>query len=206
MRRDYQLAALDEATAGDNPVSLFQKWFDEAIAAQIDEVNAMTLATAGTDGQPHARIVLLKGLEPEGFVFFTNYESNKGHQLAENHRAALLFFWKELERQVRIEGRVQLLDAAASDAYYHSRPEGSQIGAWASPQSQVIPGREALQQRVAEVAATFKDKAVQRPHFWGGYLLQPETIEFWQGRASRLHDRILFMRAQEGWQKVRLAP
>lgn len=206
MRRDYRLAALDESAAGNDPVAFFQKWFEEAVAAQIDEANAMTLATADQSGQPHARIVLLKGIQKNGFVFFTNYESNKGRQLEGNHRAALLFFWKELERQVRIEGRVQPLDAASSDLYYHSRPEGSQIGAWASPQSQIIPNRAFLEQRVQEVATAFQDKPVQRPHFWGGYLLQPESVEFWQGRPSRLHDRILFAKNVEGWQKWRLAP
>lgn len=206
MRRDYRLAALDEATAGEAPISFFQKWFDEAVAAQIDEVNAMTLATADASGQPHARIVLLKGLQEEGFVFFTNYESNKGRQLESNHRAALLFFWKELERQVRVEGRVQVLDGPGSDAYFHSRPEMSQIGAWASPQSQIIPDRDFLEKRVAEASAAFKEKEIQRPNFWGGYLLLPESIEFWQGRSSRLHDRILFVKDNEGWQRHRLAP
>lgn len=206
MRRDYRLAVLDEATAGAEPVIFFQKWLEEAVAAQVDEANAMTLATAGADGQPHARIVLLKGVQEDGFVFFTNYESNKGRQLEANHRAALLFFWKELERQVRIEGRVQVLDEKSSDAYYHSRPMGSQIGAWASPQSQVIPDRAFLESRVAEATATFHDKPIRRPHFWGGYLLLPESIEFWQGRPSRLHDRILYVKENEGWQKFRLAP
>lgn len=206
MRTDYRQAALDEVATGADPVLFFQKWFEEAVAAHVDEANAMTLATAGADGQPHARIVLLKGIQEGGFVFFTNYESNKGRQLEANHRAALLFFWKELERQVRIEGRVHPLGREESDAYYHSRPSGSQIGAWASPQSQVIPDRAYLEQRVADVTETFRQKEIQRPNFWGGYLLLPETIEFWQGRPSRLHDRILFVKDNEGWQKQRLAP
>lgn len=206
MRTDYRQAALDEAATGKDPMAFFQKWFEEAVSAHVDEANAMTLATADADGQPHARIVLLKGIQDGGFVFFTNYGSNKGRQLETNHRAALLFFWKELERQVRIEGRVELLDANSSNAYYHSRPEGSQIGAWASPQSQVIPDRDFLERRVAEVSETFREQPVQRPDFWGGYLLHPESIEFWQGRSSRLHDRILFVRGQDDWVKQRLAP
>lgn len=206
MRRDYRLAGLEEESTGNDPLSFFQKWFDEAVNAHLDEANSMTLATADADGQPHARIVLLKGLQDGGFVFFTNYESDKGRQLEANHRAALLFFWKELERQVRIEGRVQRLDKESSDAYYHSRPVASQIGAWASPQSQVIPNRSFLEQRVSEVTATFQEKIIQRPNFWGGFLLLPESIEFWQGRPSRLHDRILFSKDNNGWHKQRLAP
>jgi pyridoxamine 5'-phosphate oxidase len=206
IRRDYRLRELDEQTAGDDPIGLFRQWFGEALEAGIDEVNAMTLATAGADGRPHARIVLLKGLEPEGFVFFTNYESAKGSQIASTGHAALLFFWKELERQVRIEGRVEKIREEDSDAYYLTRPAGSRLGAWASPQSAPIESRAVLEQRLADAAGAYPDGAPPRPPFWGGYIVIPDSIEFWQGRSNRLHDRILFTAGGEGWQRSRLAP
>lgn len=208
IRRDYCLAALDEQTAGDNPFTFFSKWLNEVEHAQLDELNAMTLATTDSNGHPHARIVLLKGLDERGFLFFTNYESAKGHQLASTGRAALLFFWKELERQVRIEGMVEQLSPEESDAYFASRPRGSRIGAWASPQSSVIADRKILEERVTHFDQLYPGEAVPRPSYWGGYRVLPLRIEFWQGRSSRLHDRLCFHREnlQAGWERERLAP
>lgn len=207
IRQDYSLARLDEDSAGNDPVLFFIKWFSEAIDAEISEVNAMTLATVDATGKPHARIVLLKGLENGGFTFFTNYNSAKGNQVAENNHVALLFFWKELERQVRVEGIITKLSPEASDEYYHSRPEGSRIGAWASPQSTVIPSREVLEVNYAQLARQYQDGNIPRPEHWGGYQVIPHTIEFWQGRSSRLHDRIRFRQDEKGvWLRERLAP
>lgn len=205
IRTDYRKAALDEVLAGDDALAFFSRWFDEAVAAQIDEVNAMTLATCDAGGKPHARIVLLKGLESDGFVFYTNYDSDKGIQLASNPYAALVFFWKELERQVRIEGRIEKLDASSSDAYFYSRPAGSRLGAWASPQSRVIPDRSVLDTNYKKYQEQFSDHIPRPPH-WGGYTLVPRKIEFWQGRSSRMHDRIVFERDGAAWTKCRLAP
>jgi pyridoxamine 5'-phosphate oxidase len=205
IRTDYRKAALDEVLAGDDALAFFSRWFDEAVAAQIDEVNAMTLATCDAGGKPHARIVLLKGLESDGFVFYTNYDSDKGIQLASNPYAALVFFWKELERQVRIEGRIEKLDASSSDAYFYSRPAGSRLGAWASPQSRVIPDRSVLDTNYKKYQEQFSDH-IPRPLHWGGYTLVPRKIEFWQGRSSRMHDRIVFERDGAAWTKCRLAP
>jgi pyridoxamine 5'-phosphate oxidase len=207
IRKDYASRQLLEATAAAHPVDQFGQWWQEAVDSQIDEVNAMTLATASTDGMPAARIVLLKTFDISGFVFFTNYQSYKGMQLAENPRACLVFFWKELERQVRITGLVQKLDDADSDAYFASRPEGSRIGAWASPQSLVIPGREWLEEVYAEQAGVMAGTDIQRPEFWGGYLVRPIIVEFWQGRPSRLHDRLQYTLEDTGaWKRERLAP
>ena len=206
IRTDYRLAALDESMAGDNPISFFRKWFEEAEAAAITEVNAMTLATADANGQPHARIVLLKNLDDTGFIFYTNYESEKGRQLAVQPNAALVFFWKELERQVRIEGPIERVSAEESDAYFNSRPAGSRIGAWASPQSKKIEAREELEVRAARFAEKYRNTEIPRPEHWGGYRIVPEKIEFWQGRSNRLHDRIVFEKDGQGWQKYRLAP
>ncbi len=207
IRQDYKLAALDEATAGDNPVSFFQQWFQEAEAAQITEINAMTLATCDSQGMPHARIVLLKGLENNGFVFFTNYDSAKGKEILSNPKVALLFFWKELERQVRIEGSIEKIPEADSDTYFHSRPRGSRIGAWASPQSSEIDNRNFLDANYSKYELEFSDMDMPRPPHWGGYKVVPQRIEFWQGRSSRMHDRILFVNdGKEGWYKRRLAP
>lgn len=206
IRTDYRKAVLDEATAGEDPLAFFSRWFSEAEEAAADEVNAMTLATVDAAGHPHARIVLLKGLDDQGFVFFTNYSSDKGQQIASNDSVALVFFWKELERQVRVEGKAELVSAGESDQYFRSRPLGSRIGAWASPQSQVLPGREVLEDRYAQVEQEYEGKDLPRPEFWGGYRIVPQRIEFWQGRSSRLHDRIVFEREDKGWKKFRLAP
>jgi pyridoxamine 5'-phosphate oxidase len=185
----------------------FDRWWQEAIHSEIDEVNAMTLATASADGIPAARIVLLKGYDERGFVFFTNYESFKGLQLAENPRACLVFFWKELERQVRITGLVEQVSAEESDTYFNSRPEGSRIGAWASPQSQVIESREWLEEREKTLVKDFTGKPLSRPAHWGGYRVKPINIEFWQGRPSRLHDRLQYtLQGENTWKIERLAP
>jgi pyridoxamine 5'-phosphate oxidase len=207
IRKDYKLQSLSEKDVAPNAIAQFNSWWQEAINSQIDEVNAMTLATASADGIPAARIVLLKGFDERGFVFFTNYESFKGMQLAENPRACLVFFWKELERQVRITGLVEKVSDAESDAYFNSRPEGSRIGAWASPQSQVIESREWLQEREKTYAKDFAGKPLKRPAHWGGYRVKPVTIEFWQGRPSRLHDRLLYtLEGNNEWKIERLAP
>jgi pyridoxamine 5'-phosphate oxidase len=206
IRMDYMLAALDEETAGTDPIAFFSKWFKEAESARITEINAMTLATADAQNRPHARIVLLKGLDDRGFVFFTNYDSAKGRHIAENPNVSLLFFWKELERQVRIDGRIEKVPAEESDIYFHSRPEGSRLGAWASPQSREIPHRNILELNYAKYEAEFSGISIPRPEHWGGYIVIPERIEFWQGRSSRMHDRILFKRHGAAWNRSRLAP
>ncbi len=207
IRKDYQLAALDEATAGDDPLIFFGKWLAEAEAAQISEVNAMTLATVDAFSKPHARIVLLKGLDDQGFVFYTNYSSAKGAELDSHPFAALVFFWKELERQVRVEGAIIRASDAESDQYFNSRPEGSRLGAWASPQSQVIPTRDVLDDNYKKYQAKFDGTSIPRPEHWGGYKLIPASIEFWQGRSNRMHDRIAFKRTKVSvWEKNRLAP
>lgn len=208
IRRDYSLKSLDEATASDNAYEQFNQWWGEAIEAQIDEVNAMTLATVNATGKPCARIVLLKGYTQEGFVFYTNYNSAKGQEIAANNQVTLLFFWKELERQVRIEGIAQKVSAADSDAYFYSRPAGSRIGAWVSPQSKVIPNRQFLEDNFKQLREQYPDdEKVPRPDHWGGYIVQPQSIEFWQGRSSRLHDRLLYTAEQNGiWRRERLAP
>lgn len=206
IRQDYQKATLNEAQAGDDPVSFFKKWLNEAEDAAVTEVNAMALATVDIDNHPDARIVLLKGIDDDGnFIFYTNYDSDKGKELAAHPTAALVFFWKELERQVRIKGSISKSSAAESDAYFHSRPEASRISAAASPQSEKI-SREALEARVIELTENHRGNAIERPAHWGGYKLQPDKIEFWQGRANRLHDRIVFERATNEWKKYRIAP
>ena len=206
IRKDYKLKSLTEEDVH-SPFELFERWWQEALAAGIDEVNAMTLATASIDGVPSARIVLLKGFNEKGFVFFTNYESYKGRQLEENPRAALIFFWKELERQVRVTGIVEKTTDQESDEYYVSRPEASRLGAWASPQSQVIENREWLEQNEKLFRSKFDGKPIPRPANWGGYRVKPVTIEFWQGRSSRLHDRLQFNLLGDGvWSLERLAP
>ncbi len=207
IRRNYSLHQLTEAEAASDPVVQFDKWWQEAIESEIDEVNAMTLATASADGVPSARIVLLKAYSPQGFVFFTNYESFKGQQLLENPKACLVFFWKELERQVRITGLVQRVDASESDEYFSSRPEGSQLGAIVSPQSRSIESREWLEKKLAEVGKQFAGQSLQRPDHWGGFIVKPVVMEFWQGRPSRLHDRLEYTLQNDGsWKRVRLAP
>jgi pyridoxamine 5'-phosphate oxidase len=208
LRAEHQRAALDERDVDRDPLRQFARWFDEAVAAQLPEPNAMTLATVGGDGRPAARIVLLKGADARGFVFFTNYDSRKGRELARDPRAALLLFWVELERQVRIEGVTERVSAPESDAYFASRPRLSRFGAWASPQSATIDGRAVLEERFAQIAARYADESapVPRPPNWGGYRLVPDLFEFWQGRRSRLHDRILYRRAVDAWAIERLAP
>ncbi|GAC1425923.1 MAG: pyridoxamine 5'-phosphate oxidase [Chitinophagaceae bacterium] len=207
IRKEYKQKSLLETDMEETPARQFEKWWKEALHAGIDEINAMTLATASATGLPAARIVLLKGYDERGFVFFSNYESFKGLQLGENPRACLVFFWKEVERQVRITGLVEKTTAAESDAYFNSRPETSRIGAWASPQSRIIESREWLEQNEKKYAAEFSGSAVKRPEHWGGYRVKPITIEFWQGRPGRLHDRIQYSLQENGsWQLERLAP
>jgi len=207
IRKEYKLESLHEKQIEQNPFKQFEKWWHEVVNSNIDEANAMTLATADKAGKPSARIVLLKGFTHEGFLFFTNYESHKGHELKENPQACLVFFWKELERQVRIEGLVEKISAAESDEYFDSRPAGSKIGAWASPQSHVIASREVLEEKVASVEERFAHTEIKRPQHWGGYILKPSLIEFWQGRPSRLHDRIQYTLVEkDNWLIERLAP
>ncbi len=206
LRRDYRARALSETDAHADPIVQFRGWLDDAVRAGLLDATAMTLATASADGMPAARIVLLKDVAADGFVFFTNYDSAKAAQLEANPRACLVFFWADLERQVRVTGAVSRVDAARSDAYFASRPLDSQIGAWASPQSRVIPGRDVLERATAETASRFAAGPVPRPPHWGGYAVAPDTIEFWQGRANRLHDRLRYRRARGEWTVERLAP
>ncbi|SCU77010.1 Pyridoxine/pyridoxamine 5'-phosphate oxidase [Cupriavidus necator] len=206
LRRSYVLGSLSETDVAPDPMSQFKRWFDEAVTAKLPEPNAMTLATVDADGQPSARIVLLKGIDDRGFTFFTNYESRKGLDLAANPRAALLFHWVQLERQVRVEGHVEKVSDDESDAYFATRPLGSRVGAWASAQSREVPGRDVLEQREQEYRSKFGENPPRPPH-WGGYRLVPTALEFWQGRPSRLHDRIVFrLQPGGGWQIVRLSP
>lgn len=207
LRREYMQQGLAEADLDADPFRQFRVWFDAAVAAGLPEPNAMTLATASPEGQPSARMVLLKGLDESGFVFYTNYESRKGDELAANPRAALVFFWVELARQVRIEGRVERVSLAESDTYFASRPEGSRLGAWASRQSQVIAGRETLERRLRALEAEYAEQGIPRPPYWGGYCVIPATLEFWQGRPNRLHDRLRYRRLDDGsWVIERLSP
>jgi pyridoxamine 5'-phosphate oxidase len=206
LRREYTLAGLRRADLDADPISQFQKWFAQALAAEIVEPNAMTLATVGADGQPSTRVVLLKAVDERGFSFFTNYESRKGRELAENPKGALTFFWAGLERQISVGGAVTKLSREESEAYFTVRPIGSQRGAWVSKQSRVVESREYLEKRLEEVTAQFGE-AVPTPPYWGGYVLAPMSIEFWQGRPNRLHDRFLYMRgADGGWKIERLSP
>jgi pyridoxamine 5'-phosphate oxidase len=205
IRTDYKKGALDEEHAEADPIRQFGRWWDEATKSELPEVNAMTLATADESGVPSARVVLLKGYDERGFVFYTNYDSRKGRELAGNPRAALLFFWPELERQVRIEGLVEQVAPEESDTYYRSRPLTSRIGAWASPQSEPIPSKAWLMARAAEMGLRHGLNPARPPH-WGGYRLRPDVMEFWQGRPSRLHDRLRYRRADRAWERARLAP
>ena len=206
MREHYTRGGLSEAEAGRDPFALFRTWFDAAVSAQLFEPNALILATVGEGGKPSARAVLLKALDVRGFTFFTNYDSRKGRELASNPHAAICFLWHPLERQVRIEGVVEKVTAKESDDYFAVRPLGSRLGAWASRQSNVIPNREYLENQHAELMAKYPDGNIPRPEFWGGYRLLPDVFEFWQGRPSRLHDRIRFRKAGAGWIKERLSP
>ncbi|MBA2745730.1 MAG: pyridoxamine 5'-phosphate oxidase [Flavisolibacter sp.] len=207
LRNEYASQVLLEADLAPDPINQFSKWWQQAIETQISEANAMTLATASSDGLPSARIVLLKGFDEKGFVFFTNYKSYKALQLEENPKACLVFFWKELERQVRIVGLVKKVSEKESDDYFLSRPVGSRIGAWTSPQSQVIADRNWLDNAYLKVAEQFNEKDIQRPESWGGYVVQPVIVEFWQGRPSRLHDRIQYsLNENAEWKMERLAP
>ncbi len=206
LRKDYKLASLDENDVDRDPIVQFEKWLNQAIAGELPEPTAMTLATIGVTGRPAARIVLLKAVDVRGFSFFTNYDSSKGQELAANPHAALVFHWVELERQVRIEGRVDKVTKEESIEYFNKRPPLSRIGAWASPQSQTIPNRQWLEQAFEKIEERFKDD-VPLPPFWGGYRVTAESIEFWQGRRSRLHDRLLYRRNTSGiWKISRLAP
>ena len=208
-RRDYRRAELLESEAGEDPIALFCRWFDKATETDVGEANAFALSTIQPSGRPASRIVLLKGADSQGFVFFTNYESHKGEQIAQQDAVSMLFFWSQLERQVRVEGHALRLSGEESDRYYRSRPLGSRIGAWASPQSQVIDSRRVLEERMAQYQERFGDDPPRPPH-WGGYRVVPDCIEFWQGRSSRLHDRLRYRReapsAHCRWHLERLAP
>lgn len=207
LRKDYQFQGLSETDVDPNPFKQFQVWFDQALAAQLPEPNAMTVATVTKSGKPRARIVLLKGFDERGFVFYTNYHSHKGQELADNPQAAIAFWWAELERQVRIEGRVLKVSDRESDEYFHSRPFNSRLGAWASEQSQVIESREVLEQRWQELKTKYENQEIPRPPHWGGFRVIPTEIEFWQGRPSRLHDRLLYTLKDDGsWRIDRLSP
>ncbi len=200
------LRSLSENDVNKNPISQFSIWWDEAVSSNIEEVNAMTLATVNEHGYPEARIVLLKDFNEKGFVFFTNYESRKGKSLLSNPKASIVFFWKELERQVRIQGVVEKISEEDSTAYFTSRPVESKIGAWASPQSEVIESRIFLEERFKSFELQFSDQEIPKPPHWGGYIIKPSRIEFWQGRPGRLHDRIEYNKNNEDWTIERLAP
>ncbi len=207
LREDYSQKPFREEEVDPDPIRQFRVWLEAAEKAGLREPNAMTLATCTPDGQPSARMVLLRGLDENGFAFFTGYESRKAGELTANPRAALVFWWPALERQVRVEGSVERTSAEESDAYFRTRPRGSQLGAWASKQSEVLTGRNVLEQRVAELEQKYAGRDVLRPPFWGGFRVRPVVIEFWQGRASRLHDRIRYRRGEEGgWRIERLSP
>ncbi|MVM36874.1 pyridoxamine 5'-phosphate oxidase [Spirosoma sp. HMF3257] len=206
LRNEYTLSGLDTTDVAPDPIAQFRQWFDAALAAGVPEPNAMHVSTVTAEGRPDGRIVLLKDVSNEGFVFFTNYESRKGRELTQHPFAALTFFYPELERQIRIEGKVEKVSSEESDAYFSSRPRGSQIGAWVSPQSDVIDSRDVLENRQRELEAQFADQPVPRPAHWGGFRVMPDVIEFWQGRPSRLHDRIQYTYEQGNWRIERLAP
>jgi pyridoxamine 5'-phosphate oxidase len=207
IRREYSLRNLTKDSVNESPVKEFRKWLDEAIRARVFEPTAMTLATAGSDGSPSARIILLKDVSEKGLTFFTNFESRKGKQLSENPRAAIVFYWPELERQVRFEGKVEKLSDSDSDEYFASRPEGSKAGAWASRQSNIISSRKVLESEVLRIISHFRNKSIPRPPYWGGYYLDPVLAEFWQGRPDRLNDRIQYILNKENrWEISRLSP
>jgi pyridoxamine 5'-phosphate oxidase len=207
MRIDYRKGDLIESQVSPDPIAQFARWFDDAVAAKIPEPNAMTVATASRDGAPSARVILLKAFDARGFDFFTNYTSRKGRELAGNRRAALVFYWHALERQVRIEGFVENIARPETEVYFHSRPRESQIGAWASQQSEVVASRAVLDQRQAELNAKFGSGEIPVPPYWGGYRVVPASIEFWQGRPGRMHDRLIYKRQEDGtWRLQRLEP
>lgn len=206
IRRDFALKTLDESEIVTNPIEMFKKWFNEAIEADVLEPTAMNLATVSAKGQPSSRVVLLKQIKPDGFVFFTNYDSKKAQQITDNKHCALNFMWHELERQVRIEGVIEKISAKESDSYFEMRPQKSKLGAWASPQSHVIPNRAYLEQLIADFDAKFGESSINRPENWGGYIVKPHLVEFWQGRESRLHDRIQYTYVSDSWKIERLAP
>lgn len=206
IRKEYLITQLNEDDVQSDPLKQFEQWLNEAVESNVNEPTAMTLATSTFEGKPSARVVLLKGVSPEGFSFFTNYDSKKGKQILQNPYGALVFFWPELERQVRIEGKVAKLTDKQSDEYFKTRPEGSKIGAWASPQSQVIPNRKYLENLKSDFHEEFSKRTIKRPPNWGGYVLAPTCIEFWQGRADRLHDRIQHTLTNGVWTIERLAP
>ncbi len=206
MRQDYKKHSLEEKEVNPNPILQFEKWFQDAVDNKLNEPYAMTLATADQEGKPSARIVLMRNFDEKGFVFYTNYTSRKGNDILKNPNAALLFFWQDLERQVRIEGTLTKQTAEESDTYFASRPTESKLGAWTSEQSKVIENRKVLDERFDEFSKKYADGNVPRPPYWGGYVLKPTHIEFWQGRPSRLHDRILFTLENGVWKMERLAP
>lgn len=206
LRRDYTRDGLLESQAPEEPLSLFATWFEQAVEIESSEANAMMLATVDDAGQPHLRTVLLKGMDDRGLIFFTNYQSAKGQQLQAHPKAALTFWWHDLERQVRTEGLVERISDEESDAYYHSRPLGSRLGAWASPQSEVIASRDVLENNLDQLQHQYTDHSPERPPHWGGFRLKPELIEFWQGRPSRLHDRLNYRLVDGSWRRERLAP
>ncbi|MDD3189793.1 MAG: pyridoxamine 5'-phosphate oxidase [Fermentimonas sp.] len=206
MRQEYAAGSLNEEEMASDPIQEFGDWMNAAISAGLSEPNAMTVATATPEGKPSARVVLLKEFNNEGFVFFTNYHSRKGKELKSNPFAAVLFDWHDIERQVRIEGMVEKLSEEDSDEYFESRPESAKIGAWASPQSRIIKNREEIEKLQEEIEDQFDELPVHRPGHWGGYLIRPTTIEFWQGRPNRMHDRIVYYKTEEGWTMHRLAP
>ena len=207
LREEYTRAGLRESDASSDPIVQFRRWFDEAFAADLHEPNAMTLATATPDGRPSARVVLLKGFDERGFVFYTNYEGRKSGELEANPYCALVFYWGELERQVRVEGRASRVPEGESDEYFGVRPRGSRLGAWASEQSRPVADRGAMEERLRGLETEYEGREVPRPPFWGGYRVEPEVIEFWQGRENRLHDRLVYRRpGREGWRRERLQP
>lgn len=206
MRQEYAAGSLNEAEMPQSPLKAFKEWLKYAIDSGLSEPNAMTVATATTDGKPSARVVLLKEVNDNGFVFFTNYLSRKGRELIVNPETAIVFDWHDIERQVRVEGRAEKLSAEESEAYFNERPEDAKIGAWASPQSKIVKDREELEKLQEEIEEQFDNIPIHRPSHWGGYLIKPSVIEFWQGRPSRMHDRIVYYKTEDGWTKHRLAP
>jgi pyridoxamine 5'-phosphate oxidase len=206
IRKSYTVGALNEGELAPDAIEQFQRWLEDALKSEMLEPTAMMVATADKDGKPSARMLLLKGVDERGFIFFTNYQSRKAQELLENPQAALVFYWDSLERQVRVEGKVKKVPKEESETYFKSRPHGSQLGAWASQQSSVIKNREVVEEKIKELSETYAEGNVPLPEFWGGYVLEPEVIEFWQGRPNRLHDRLRYTRFEHGWKIERLSP